>query len=122
MASPKSQIYWLHDVSKKQLIEMGVQESSIHEQINIDGLTQCKLTEKQAHSLIPKNTMYCYKRLSDGKYIYCPFWDRIEQFPYQNNGYCHFLRKGDDSLGGLLWDQCKECGVSDDHEEPDWGY
>jgi hypothetical protein len=30
------------------------------------------------------------------------------------------MAKGDDAMGGLLWDQIKECGVSDDPgPEPD---
>lgn len=110
---PETKLYWLHDLSKEELVAMGVRESSICENINADGLTQCEMTLAQAESLIPKDTLYCYKR-ENGKFKYCPFWDKIEQFPHQSNGYCHFLEGGDSAMGGMLWDQCKECRVGDD--------
>lgn len=67
----------------------------------------------------------------------CVFYDRDESKPTQENGYCHYLKKGDwdlnkefvvyDASSGkevsqedrgeiplsLLWDGCKECGVND---------
>lgn len=113
-SKPKTNLYWLHDVSKEELVEMGVRESSICENISpVVGMSQCEMTLDQAKSLIPKDTLYCYKR-ENGVFKYCPFWDKIEQWPHQSNGYCHFLKKGDNAGGGLLWDQCKECGVGDD--------
>jgi hypothetical protein len=93
---------------------------------------------------IPKGT-YCYKIIKiiypkDGSYPYhkikiCPYWDKIKEFPEQDNGYCHWLERGDFDYDlndefhfldeniikevnkkykrktghGLLWDQCKEC-------------
>ncbi|QWU14222.1 hypothetical protein SAMN04487895_101512 [Paenibacillus sophorae] len=56
---------------------------------------------------IPKG-MYCY---SEKK---CPFWDIDESKPYQENGYCHLMKRGDDEDGGLLWDQVKECDINDE--------
>jgi hypothetical protein len=123
--SSNTKLYWLHDVSKATLIGMGVRSSSICENITVDSMTQCEMTEDQAKSLIPTDTPYCYKTIGSGegkpKFVYCPYWDKIQQFPHQGNGYCHFMMKGDDSMGGLLWDQIKECGVSDDsdREPPD---
>ncbi len=76
-----------------------------------------------------------------GKYCYdkngtCPFWSVNEDKPIQENGYCHYLQKGDWDInaeggtiidcktgekhevdyypfGGLIWDMCKECEVKD---------
>ena len=111
-----SKIYWLF-ATKEELLKLGVRESSIFENITNNGdhedLTQAELTLEQAHALIPKDTQYCYFR-KKGKFMCCPFWDKIRQFPDQSNGYCHYLKRGDDSTGGLLWDQCKECGIGDD--------
>lgn len=54
---------------------------------------------------IPKGC-YCYDENG-----LCPYWDKDLTKPDQENGYCHYLKKGDDELKlGLLWDQCKECG------------
>lgn len=84
-------------------------------------------------SLIPKG-MYCYDE--KGK---CPYWSRRDDLPSQENGYCSFLEKSDfdinEEMGdipwkngkgeiektteaheipmGLLWDQCKECGINE---------
>jgi len=66
----------------------------------------------------------------------CPYWDYREDWPVQACGYCHFLKRGDIDINldktivltevktgeeykpsempfgiGLLWDQCKECGI-----------
>lgn len=61
--------------------------------------------------------IYCY-----GAYGNCPFWDYDDERDYQDNGYCHYLGRGDWDGGGdgfftLLWDQCKECDVNDIDEE-----
>jgi hypothetical protein len=73
-------------------------------------------------SLIPQNTPYCYTpngvEVINGhhtfKVIPCPFYDWDDSKDEQSCGYCHFLEKGDWMEGGtlLLWDQCKECGIS----------
>ena len=90
-----------------------------------------KLVDK---SLIPIG-LYCY----DENGI-CPYWDTIEGMPYQESGYCHYLKKGDwdfnsekswkltypekgsemqsaNEIGlpmSLLWDQCKMCDIGVD--------
>jgi hypothetical protein len=70
-------------------------------------------------SVIPHG-MYCYTRLSSdsnhltGKNIKrCPYWSIREDKPYQENGYCAYMKVGDweDNGTSLLWDQVKECGV-----------
>ena len=72
----------------------------------------------------------------------CPYWKRIEDLHYQENGYCKYLGRGDYERNnsdeifqeidpktntvkqewkasempipiGLLWDQCKECGIKE---------
>lgn len=63
-------------------------------------------------SLIPQNTHYCY-----GENGVCPYWSIREDKPSQRNGYCEYLKQGDWEVGehswdSLLWDQCKECGIS----------
>ena len=37
---------------------------------------------------------------------------------HQDNGYCHYLKRGDWEEEGwsLLWDMVKECGIKDDVE------
>ena len=60
-------------------------------------------------ALIPYG-IYCYD--DKGK---CPFLDRADNKPVQENGYCWFLRKGDWDEGiGELWDACKCCGQHDE--------
>jgi hypothetical protein len=110
----ESELYWLKRVSLAKLIELGAPEESIFENCGGVELTQAELTKEQAHSLIPDGA-YCYTHV-DGVFTLCPFWDSIEQFPKQGNGYCHFMRCGDDIRGGFLWDQCKECGINDNDE------
>jgi len=58
--------------------------------------------------------VYCYDE--NGR---CPFWDIDMDAPPQQNGYCHLLGSGDneDEGLGLLWDQCKICGLNDDWKE-----
>ena len=58
---------------------------------------------------IPKNTCYCY----DSKKI-CKWLSINKNKEYQLNGYCKYLKLGDWEENGteLIWDQCKECGVS----------
>lgn len=95
---------------------------------------------KKDESLIPKGP-YCYTYVGD-MYKICPYWDSKKDLPEQANGYCHFLEKSDMDLAeeteftdmktgekskgmelpigigtGLLWDQCKECGINDEMEE-----
>lgn len=62
---------------------------------------------------------YCYicigwdRELPPNMYTeLCPFWKTIKTRPYQENGYCLFMQKGDWGENGtfILWDQCKECG------------
>ena len=85
---------------------------------------------------IPKETPYCYTGLSveekeNGEPIFnisaCKFWYSIEipQEELDNHigivamnqshiGGCKLLKKTDDDMNGwgLLWDQCKECGLN----------
>lgn len=63
---------------------------------------------------IPKG-IYCYDE--HGR---CPYWsvvhEHVSMFDnYEPVAYCSFIGKDDRELGGgLLWDQCKECGIKDD--------
>ena len=65
-------------------------------------------------TVIPKGC-YCYGANAE----LCPYWDWIDDADEQNNGYCWFMEEADDEYGGLLWDQIKECGISD---PDDWGF
>ena len=83
--------------------------------------------QKLDENLIPTG-VYCHGRPS---FVYdkehpkgyrvdvCPYWDFDDEKPKQENGYCHFMKKGDWEIGEtfLLWDQCKECGINDELEE-----
>lgn len=78
-----------------------------------------KLPEIIDASLIPPG-VYCYTRPDPSnphKIKLCPYWDKDHDRPEHENGYCHFMKQGDWDLGwGLLWDQCKECGINDEIE------
>lgn len=77
--------------------------------------------QEKDESLIPKGC-YCYTRPDSSnidKIELCPYWDKDQDRESQGSGYCHFLKQGDWDFEwlGLLWDQCKECGINDDIEE-----
>jgi len=76
---------------------------------------------------------YCHASLENEKE--CPFWDIDKSKEERDNGYCHYMKKGDwdlhapvitydmktgekyysgDHAWGLLWDMCKECDVNMD--------
>lgn len=76
--------------------------------------------------LIPPGT-YCYipldvenhglQRKPTLRTLTCPYWSLNKDKPEQCNGHCSYLGRGDwdEAEGfGLLWDQVKECGVSDE--------
>ena len=89
---------------------------------------------KNPEKYIPKG-FYCYNITC------CPFWDMDKNKPEQENGYCHYLKRGDWDINpeiyegaifcygkgvkedieglplSLLWDQVKECGVNDYTDE-----
>jgi hypothetical protein len=82
---------------------------------------QSETGKNNLFELIPKDTPYCYRNKV------CPFWysievkleDRVNHIGIvavgQNHiGGCKLLKKTDDDMGGwgLLWDQCKECGLN----------
>jgi hypothetical protein len=47
----------------------------------------------------------------------CRYWRTVPGRREQERGYCGLLEVGDWQLPiGLLWDQCKECGINDDWE------
>ena len=96
---------------------------SLYEEVNrLDEL--CKMA-------IPTGP-YCYESFghdADGgrRIKCCPFWDKDETKPRQEDGICHYLETADweewEKENGhipLLWDQCKECGINDDIEEDDY--
>jgi len=74
---------------------------------------------KNAKASIP-NGPYCYEFVKTKFKFFkqaislCPFWDCDKSQEKMQNGYCHYLKQGDwDNQGfGLLWDQCKECGIN----------
>jgi hypothetical protein len=73
-----------------------------------DDAEQANTVPQTKEELIPQG-LYCYDE--NGK---CPFWWKDIDKPEQENGYCLYMKKGDWDLGGgLLWDQCKECGVNE---------
>jgi len=114
-----SSIYWLY-ASREELLKVGADPDNIHENITPKGLAQAIIDDEAVKALIPEGN-YCYKLVSvnpeTGTSVCkcCPFWDRITYFPEYENGYCHYMKAGDwQGKGiGLLWDQCKECGVNE---------
>jgi len=103
--------YYLYE-SPEVLSALGAQNilaGVVSESQRIVPMVSADLTEEQCKALIPQGN-YCY-----GAKCKCPFWDVLEEFPHQDNGYCHYLKSGDfqHSGLGLLWDQCKECGVNE---------
>lgn len=95
---------------------------------------------------------YCYfgsRAPGNKKYRRCPYWRTIDDWPEQADGYCDYLGYGDMDTNtdenhiltnmktgekipasempfgiGLLWDQCKECGIKDEWREVElrWYY
>lgn len=94
-------------------------------------------------SVIPQG-VYCYTYLEDGGYYVCPYWSKLKDGEEQADGYCAYLGMSDIDIGkaafesdevvvsqegkelnkedvpdfiftGLLWDQCKECGINIDN-------
>lgn len=64
------------------------------------------MSDKKDKNLIPYG-YYCYDE--NGR---CPYWCIDDNRPEQENGYCSYLDIGDWEMEfGLLWDQCKECGI-----------
>ena len=61
---------------------------------------------------------YCYsiKKIKGDKIkiCACPYWELRKDKPTQDNGYCHYLERGDweDAGTSLLWDMVKECGIN----------
>lgn len=120
-----SDIYYTY-ASKEQLLEIGAKEETIYEDISelsrlcdhkgVEKLNQVELTHDQCAALIPRGA-YCYT--SEGDTLkHCPFWNKIVDFPSQDNGYCHYMKEGDWQRGlGLLWDSCKCCGVNENDED-----
>lgn len=75
-----------------------------------------KLSKKETSIFSIPQGIYCYDE--EGL---CPYWSIDKDKPFQDNGYCHFLKKGDWELkGGLIWDQCKECNIFTEINEYDW--
>lgn len=78
---------------------------------------------KDPSAWIPKG-MFCISfagfdsKEGVGLYARCPFWELRADKPEFENGYCHYLGRGDWEVEGLslLYDECKECGVSYDVE------
>lgn len=58
-------------------------------------------------SKIPRG-IYCYDENGT-----CPYWRKVGE-----NGFCDYMELGDENLDiGLLWDQCKECGINEGEED-----
>jgi hypothetical protein len=85
------------------------------------------------------NGYYCYT-LQSGTRTPCPFYDTDETKDHQEDGYCHYLHKGDNDFNheggilvdmktgerkemvyspfnGLLWDQVKHCKINEFEDE-----
>jgi hypothetical protein len=107
-----------------------------------------KAPKEKDESLIPSGRYchasgepepYCVEHPPRPRYL-CPYWDFDDEKPYQENGYCHFMEKGDWTIAeenpsfcsyskdhpedvgkmchgfSLIWDKCKECGIKLDED------
>lgn len=84
------------------------------------------MAKTRFHKELERRFREVLKQIPVGFYCYddrgkCPFWDIEVSAPKDGNGFCHLLGRGDkdddedDSCPpGLLWDQCKACGVNDE--------
>lgn len=71
--------------------------------------------------LIPQNSSYCYTwKEGSNKRVRCPFFKRVE-----GGAFCEFLQLSSFNyeLPFLLWDEVKECGISESeynesHDDP----
>lgn len=74
------------------------------------------ISQKEATIESIPQGIYCYDE--EGL---CPYWSIDKDHLSQENGYCHFLKKGDWEMElGLIWDQCKECNIFTEINEYDW--
>ena len=77
--------------------------------MNSDHIPKCCYRNPKKY--VPKG-FYCYNIVDGTHIIPCVFWDMDKTKRYQENGYCHLLKRGDWDMDGLLWDQCKECNIN----------
>ena len=72
------------------------------------------MKKKKKKKWIPKKTCYCYSINKNKKVSLCKWWVNNPNKEYQLSGYCKYLKEGDWFEHGtnLLFDQCKECSVS----------
>ena len=97
---------------KKQYVEYDVTKIKITDEMK-EKDEECESLVKHCEMYIPEG-MYCHS-MNDIHSI-CPFWDKHPDIGPQECGYCHLTHDADwigDSFG-LLWDQCKTCGINDD--------
>ena len=89
-----------------------------------DILNLCEIRKTKDTSKIPQG-MYCYApiKFNDADCSLtidvCPFWGSNHNKNQQENGFCILTGDCDwdeDSGFGLLWDQCKSCGINDPDE------
>lgn len=100
----------------KRLIRQEIEEPEVEQGCGLHNSAKAmrKLRAEKGDSVIPSGG-YCY----DSKGT-CPYWDKSEIHEEQNNGFCWFKGRGDwsDPLScGLLWDQCKECGINEEEKQ-----
>lgn len=72
--------------------------------------------------LIPKNTVYCYEFDKNTKKMkVCPYWEMLDEVDEYNENicYCKYLKCKSyvQDAGNLIWDMCKECGISEVGED-----
>lgn len=77
---------------------------------------------KTKKELIPKNTCYCYEIDKETKEMkVCPYWEMLKEVDEygENICYCKYLKSKSyvQDSGNLIWDMCKECGISEDFIE-----
>ena len=135
-------IYKVTDMFKRKVRLQQKRKDRLHKVINNKFYKKTFRRWQKEHngklpdlSVIPKKTLYCYITISFDRDTLilktkpCPYYYSVEVPKEERKdhigivavgqnhiGGCHLLGKTDDDYGGwgLLWDQCKECGLSED--------
>lgn len=97
---------------EKRYVEYDASKIRLTDEI-IEKDEKCKSLVNHCELYIPEG-IYCHGM--DDIHKVCPFWDVHPDIGPQECGYCHLTHDADwigDSFG-ILWDQCKTCGINDD--------
>lgn len=91
------------------------------DKVKLEIIDRAKVRKNMDSSYVPSG-FYCYSfknnAFGENEFVICPFWGLNTSMETQSNGFCMLTGDCDwheDSMG-LLWDQCKSCGINDDDD------